>query len=72
MGDKCPVCGCPTHAAPQTWQVECIKCHLLKWPYCVKKPQRYVCVLCVSGASEGHREAGRRGAKAKWLKAHPA
>lgn len=49
----------------QGWEVRCLECGQLKWPYLPEKPMQYVCVLCRSGAGAGKKESGRKGAAAK-------
>lgn len=46
----------------QTWEVTCVKCTKLRWPYMAEKPEPYTCMRCRSGVNEGKRESGRRGA----------
>jgi Zn finger protein HypA/HybF involved in hydrogenase expression len=58
----CPVCGCPIHARPQTWEVTCVACGQKRWPMTVTKPEGYVCPRC-RGTSPEMREAARAAGK---------
>jgi len=45
----------------QTWQMTCVTCGELRWPYLSEKPSEYECMRCKSGVGAGKRESGRRG-----------
>ena len=62
---NCPTCGCEIHQAPKGWQVNCVACGELRWPSAVSDPSPYTCRRCLSGAGAGHREAGRKGNRAR-------
>lgn len=58
----CPMCGCPVHAQPRTWEVVCASCGEKRWPFAVVAPPAYVCARC-RGTSPEKRAAARAAGK---------
>jgi hypothetical protein len=59
----CPLCACPSHASPQTWEVRCTVCGELRWPYQVDAPSPgWICSRCraVSPVTRARRQEGGR------------
>ena len=52
-------------SASQGWEVTCVKCDRLKWPYLPEKPRNYICVLCRGGIGAARRESGRKTAASR-------
>jgi hypothetical protein len=59
----CPLCGCPRHSAPQTWETRCAACRELRWPYQVAPPRPgWTCARCraTPAPPQAQRQAGAR------------
>lgn len=52
----------------QTWEVTCVWCKELRWPYQAEKPDNYTCVRCRSVPEEkrmARQEQAQRSAASK-------
>jgi len=45
----------------QGWEVTCVECEELRWPYLAERPEQYVCVLCRSLSPERKAMLAKRG-----------
>ena len=67
-GPTCPICGCPLHAQPRTWEVVCTSCGEKRWPLSVLEPAAYVCARCRVTSPERRaaaRAAGQKSAESR-------
>jgi hypothetical protein len=70
-GPTCPICGCPVHPQPRTWEVVCVSCGQKRWPFTVVEPASYVCLRCLVTSPEKRaaaRAAGKKSAEARCRK----
>ena len=64
----CPICGCPLHVQPRTWEVVCTSCGEKRWPLTVLEPTSYVCGRCRVTSPEKRaaaRAAGKKSAESR-------
>ena len=53
---------------PQTYEMTCVICEELRWPYLTVKPDQYTCMRCKSGTGASRRISGLKGAQAMLAK----